>query len=128
MTSDLNDTEQISDLIDDYNFSRATFYKLIQTAEKALDPLAELAQESEHPRAFEVLFKAIKDTADVNKEFMELQRRRQIIDKDNGLSTSEQIPIEEKKEQIGFSGSVDELLKQLEDSDAIDAEFEDVES
>jgi hypothetical protein len=41
---------------------------------RSLDVLAELARESEHPRAFEVLSKAIKDIGDVTDKLMDLQK------------------------------------------------------
>ena len=40
------------DIKDDYEFSRATLKDLITTGTLSLDTLAELARESEHPRAF----------------------------------------------------------------------------
>ena len=43
------------DIKDDYEFSRRTYKDLINTGMGSLDTLAELARESEHPRAFEVL-------------------------------------------------------------------------
>ena len=46
------------DVKDDYDFSRRTYKDLITTGVRSLDVLAELARESEHPRAFEVLSKS----------------------------------------------------------------------
>ena len=62
---------------DDYEFSRKTYKELITTGTKSLDTLAELARESEHPRAFEVLSKAIKDIGDVTDKLMTLQKNKQ---------------------------------------------------
>jgi hypothetical protein len=59
---------------DDYEFSRKTYKDLIETGVRSLDVLAELARESEHPRAFEVLSKAIKDIGDVTDKLMDLQK------------------------------------------------------
>ena len=43
------------DIKDDYEFSRSTYKDLITVGTQSMDVLAELARESEHPRAFEVL-------------------------------------------------------------------------
>ena len=43
----------------------------------SLDTLAEIARESEHPRAFEVLSKSIKDIGDVTDKLMSLQKNKQ---------------------------------------------------
>ena len=40
------------DVKDDYDFSRRTYKDLITVGTRSLDVLAELARESEHPRAF----------------------------------------------------------------------------
>ena len=49
------------DVKDDYEFSRKTYKDLIHTGTRSMDVLAELARESEHPRAFEVLSQTIKN-------------------------------------------------------------------
>ena len=49
------------DIKDDYEFSRKTYKDLIYTGTRSMDVLAELARESEHPRAFEVLAQTIKN-------------------------------------------------------------------
>jgi len=63
-----------SDIQSDYDFSRETLKQLINTGMHSLDALAELARESEHPRAFEVLSKSIKDIGDVTDKLMSLQK------------------------------------------------------
>lgn len=65
------------DINDDYKFSRDTYKDLISTGMNSLDALAEIARESEHPRAFEVLSKSIKDIGDVTDKLMSLQKNKQ---------------------------------------------------
>ena len=70
------------DIIDDYRFSRDTYKELISTGMGSLDSLADIARESEHPRAFEVLAKSIKDIGDVTYKLMSLQKNKQdLVDK-----------------------------------------------
>ena len=67
-------TKAQADVKSDYEFSRKTYKDLIETGVRSLDTLAELARESEHPRAFEVVSKAIKDIGDVTDKLMDLQK------------------------------------------------------
>ena len=69
--------ESKQDVNDDYTFSRDTYKDLISTGMGSLDALAEIARESEHPRAFEVLSKSIKDIGDVTDKLMTLQKNKQ---------------------------------------------------
>ena len=65
------------DIKDDYEFSRETYKNLIKVGSKSLEILADLARESEHPRAFEVLSKSIKDIGDTTEKLMALQKAHQ---------------------------------------------------
>ena len=39
----------------DYEYSRDTYYELLEKGKMSLETMMEVARESEHPRAFEVL-------------------------------------------------------------------------
>jgi len=70
------------DIKDDYEFSRKTYKDLINTGVGSLDILAELARESEHPRAFEVLSQAIKNIGDTTDKLMGLQKAKKELNKE----------------------------------------------
>jgi hypothetical protein len=70
------------DIKDDYEFSRKTYKDLINTGVGSLDILAELARESEHPRAFEVLSQAIKNIGDTTDKLMSLQKAKKELNKE----------------------------------------------
>ena len=61
----------------DYEYSRDTYYELIEKGRESLDLMIEVARESEHPRAFEVLSNMIKGIADVNDEVDGLEQEEQ---------------------------------------------------
>lgn len=71
---------------DDYSFSRSTYYSLIMKGQEALDAMSEVAQETEHPRAFEVLGNMIKQISDVNDKLMDLNKKRK------EMKTKSQLP------------------------------------
>jgi hypothetical protein len=70
------------DINDDYEFSRATYRDLIQNGTRSLDVMSELAIESEHPRAFEVLSNSIKNLADVTDKLMALQTTKKKLNQE----------------------------------------------
>ena len=47
----------------DYEYSRETYYELIEKGKDALENMIEVARESEHPRAYEVLATMIKNVS-----------------------------------------------------------------
>ena len=70
------------DIKDDYEFSRKTYKDLIYNGTRSMDVLSELAIESEHPRAFEVLSQTIKNISDVTKNLMDLQKQKKDLTKE----------------------------------------------
>ena len=110
MTSNKN-KEQIED---DYDFSRDQYYKLVEKGDEAIDLMLDLARESEHPRAFEVLANMIKTNADIADKLMELQKKKKDVNKEEGPSTP----------QLGvtnnnlFVGSTKDLAKMIDNRQA----------
>ena len=46
--------ETLEDVDADYKYQRENFYNLIERGQDAIDGILEVAQQSDHPRAFEV--------------------------------------------------------------------------
>jgi len=97
------------DIKDDYEFSRETYKDLIHTGVRSLDVMAELARESEHPRAFEVLSNSIKNIGDVTDKLMALQKTKKELNKEKN----------EQEKRITnnnvFVGSTTDLQRMLSD-------------
>jgi hypothetical protein len=94
----------------DYDYSRETLYDLIQKGRNALEDMIEVARESEHPRAFEVLSGLIKNVADVNDKLMDLNKKH----KDINSKEKPQLPGNTTNNL--FVGSTTELQRMLQDS------------
>lgn len=62
---------------DDYATSRKNLHSLLHQGEEALLHALEVAKQSEHPRAFEVVGGLIKQLADVNDQLMDLHAKRE---------------------------------------------------
>ena len=73
-------TEQVPDKSEDdqredYKYSRSQLYNLISKGQEALDGALEVAQESGHPRAYEVAVNAMKQVADTTDKLIDLQKK-----------------------------------------------------
>jgi hypothetical protein len=109
------------DIKDDYEFSRETYRDLIKTGTLSLDSLAELARESEHPRAFEVLSRSIKDIADTTEKLMALQKSKKDLAKEDEEKEEARKQITNNNVFVGSTSELQRLLKQDRDR-IIDAE------
>jgi len=72
----------------DYEYSRETYYDLIEKGRESLELMIEVARESEHPRAFEVLSGMIKGISDVNDKLMDLNKKHKELSRDDSPTES----------------------------------------
>ena len=98
---------------DDYDYSRETYYDLIEKGRESLDLMIEVARESEHPRAFEVLSNMIKGISDVNDKRKDINKEefQQIEHQTNNLF-------------VGTTTDLQRLLQKEKETKIIDAEPE----
>jgi len=100
----------------DYDYSRETYYELIEKGKDALEMMIEVARESEHPRAYEVLSGMIKNVSDVNDRLMDLNKKQKQLDMDEQPKQ-----IENQTNNVFLSSTAD-LQKLLREDDIIDVE------
>ena len=63
----------------DYEYSRDTYYEILEKGKESMELMIEVARESEHPRAFEVLSTMMKNMADINDKLMDLNKKNKDI-------------------------------------------------
>jgi len=111
----------------DFDYTRETLYDLIEKGREGIEEMIEVAKQSEHPRAYEVLAKLIKDTADTSSQLMDLHKKVKEIDKIMAPDTSlQRLPSGNTTNNL-FVGSTTELqrmLKDLNKEDVIEVESE----
>ena len=73
---------QCDDIKKDYEYTRANLYSLIEKGQEAINNSLQLAQESEMPRAYEVVGQLIKNVADATDKLMDLQKKLKNIEED----------------------------------------------
>lgn len=93
----------------DYEKSRDTYYDLIDKGKDALEMMMEVARESEHPRAFEVLSGLMKNIADVNDKVMDLNKKHKDINREEPTKQ-----VENQTTNNMFIGSTADLQKMLQ--------------
>ena len=98
------------DLEVDYEKTRAKYYELLDKGTEALEGMLEVAKQTDEARAYEVVGQLLKNTSEVNREIVELQKRMEeikIIDKKIKPS---------KVTNALFVGSTADLQKMIKDN------------
>lgn len=92
----------------DYEYTRGNLYSLIEKGQEAINGILELAQESGHPRAYEVAGQLIKSVGDVTDKLIDLQHKMKKLKEEDikGPSTVNNSVF------IGSTADLQKLLKQ----------------
>ena len=70
------------DLEKDYEYTRGELYSLIDQGQEAVKGALEVAQESGHPRAYEVAVAAMKHVADMTEKLQDLHKKMKDLDEE----------------------------------------------
>ena len=82
-TKELKPVDNSDETVDnDFKYARENLYNIIERGSDALNTLVDVANQSQHPRAFEVVSQLVKTLSDTNKDLLELQRKIKVINKD----------------------------------------------
>ena len=95
------------DVTNDYEYTRGNLYSIIEKGQEAINGILELAQETETPRAYEVVGHLIKNVSDATDKLLDLQKKMHELDQD----TKKQAPT--TVNNALFVGSTAELSKLL---------------
>ena len=93
---------------EDADFARNNIRGLIGKANTALDNLLNVANASEHPRAYEVAAGLIKNLADLNKDLLDIQKKKRDLVPQEASSVKNV-----NVDKAVFVGSTAELVKLL---------------
>lgn len=100
----------------DYDKTRGNLYALLQSGQDALMHALEVAKQSEHPRAFEVVGNLMKQLADINEQLMKLHEQKKKLDLPaKGAPIEEGTPTKQVTNNNAiFVGSTSELSKMIQ--------------
>ena len=92
---------------DDYDVTRNNLRILLQQGQEALQKSLDVAMQSEHPRAFEVVGNLMKQLADINQQLLDLHQQKQKLDEPSKAEKAKQVT----NNNAIFVGSTAELNK-----------------
>ena len=96
------------DLQNDYEYSRGQLYNLVEKGQEAINGILDVAQNSDHPRAYEVAGNLIKNVADITDKLVDLQGKMKDINQEKKQTPN-------NVTNAMFVGSTSELQKMLKE-------------
>tara|TARA_B000000565_G_C23683405_1_gene339024 strand:+ start:93 stop:524 length:432 start_codon:yes stop_codon:yes gene_type:complete len=104
------------DVQQDYEVSRASLHSLVMKGQEAVDGILEVAQASDHPRAYEVAGQLIKNVADTADKLIDLQKKMKELDSEDKKNAPSTV------NNTMFIGSTADLQKMLKKQKEINKE------
>lgn len=96
------------DITTDYEYTRNKYYQILERGNEALNSALEVAQNTDHPRAYEVVGQLLKHNADIVDKLLDLQKKLRELNNENNIKNSTTIT-----NNSLFVGSTAELQKLL---------------
>jgi len=97
----------------DYQYARAQLYNIVDKMQEALDGALDVAQSTDHPRAYEVALNGAKNAAEVVEKLQDLHKKTKDLE-------IEEVKVQQNNNnttnQIFMSGSTSDLMKMLKES------------
>ena len=93
----------------DYDTARDNLRELLITGQNALYSALEVAKQSEHPRAYEVVGNLMKQLADVNQQLMDIHQQKAKLDgpKENAQKVTNNAIF------VGSTSELNKMIKKL---------------
>jgi predicted house-cleaning noncanonical NTP pyrophosphatase (MazG superfamily) len=96
----------------DYDTTRNNLRILLQQGQEALQKSLDVAMQSEHPRAFEVVGNLMKQLAEVNQQLMDLHQQKQKLDEPSKADKSKQVT-NNNAIFVGSTAELNKLIKKM---------------
>ena len=96
------------DVKKDYEYSRGQLYDVIEKGQEALAGIIDVANNTDHPRAFEVAGQLVKSVSDATEKLIDLQKKMQDLEegpKKNKVTNNNAL-------FVGSTAELSKLLKQ----------------
>ena len=94
----------------DYEYTRGELYSLIDQGQEAVRGALEVAQESGHPRAYEVAVAAMKHVADMTEKLQDLHKKMKDLDAEAKKGPSS---VTNNAMFVGSTTELQKMLKQM---------------
>ena len=97
------------DVQKDYEYTRGELYSLIDQGQEAVRGALEVAQESGHPRAYEVAVAAMKHVSDMTDKLADLHKKMKDLDEDKKGPSK----VTNNAMFVGSTAELQKMLKQM---------------
>ena len=94
----------------DYEYTRGELYSLTDQGQEAVRGALEVAQESGHPRAYEVAVAAMKHVADMTEKLQDLHKKMKDLDAEQKKGPSS---VTNNAMFVGSTTELQKMLKQM---------------
>jgi len=104
--------EVTKDTDKDYKYMRAQLYDIVEKMQESLNDAMDVAHDSQHPRAYEVVFNGAKNAADVVEKIGDLHKKMKDLE-------VEEVKVQQHNtttNNIMMTGSTAELIQMLKES------------
>ena len=108
-TDEIKKASSSKDIDDDYEYTRGQLYNLIEKGQEAINGILDVAQNSDHPRAYEVAGNLIKNVADISDKLVDLQKKMKELDQEKKGPTS----VTNNAMFVGSTAELQKMLKQM---------------
>lgn len=108
LTQEVIPAATVDQVEQDFEYARGNMIAVIEKGQEALGDILQIAQQSQQPRAFEVVSDLVKTLAQTNKDLLELMKQKKDIENKDGPKTVN---------NNLFVGSTAELLKLMKKQD-----------
>ena len=106
--------DQLKDVTEDrekdYEYTRGELYSLIDKGQEAVQGALEVAQESGHPRAYEVAVAAMKHVADMTDKLADLHKKMKDLDAEQKKGPSS---VTNNAMFVGSTADLQKMLKKM---------------
>lgn len=98
------------DLQTDYNYIRTNLYSITERSIDALNNLVQIAEQSQHPRAYEVVALLVNTIAGAQKDLMTIHREKAKI---HGSAAKNSPEVVNNNLFVGNTAELDEIIKKM---------------
>lgn len=107
----IQSTSSGQDLKTDYNYIRNNLYTITEKSIDALNSLVDIAQQSQHPRAYEVISLMVNTIASAQKDLMSIHKDKNKIEQDSNSEKSSEVV--NNNLFIGNTAQLDEIIANM---------------
>ena len=104
-------SDQGEDKEKDYQYARGQLYDIVERMQECLEGAMEVAQQSDHPRAYEVAFNGAKSAAEVVEKIGDLHKKMADLNTEETKVTQNNV-----QNNVFMNGTTADLMKMLKNA------------